>query len=149
MFIAAQGIRHIDEMAGTAIEGAHDVKFAIVPFVSPFRIENQIHMGIFGKAELFNVAVPVPDANEQLFDVISSRIHAQILVVDIELQDAVVHERPHLRSYIYAAVAGAVLRRHQCPALRCCRAREEKHAGHTNDHTCDKPLLHNAPFLPH
>jgi len=137
MFIAAQDIRHIDEMAGAAVEGAHDVEFMIVPFVSVVGIENQIYMGIFGKAELLDIAVPVPDADEQLFDVISRWIYAQIPIVDIELQDAVAHERPHLRSYIDAAVAVAVLRSHQRPALRCRRACEKKRAGHSYEHTCD------------
>ncbi len=135
VLIAAQGIRHIDEMPGAAIEGAHDVKFVIMPFVSVVGIENQIHMGIFGKAELLDVAVPVPDADEQLFDVISRWIYAQIPIVDIELQDAVAHERPHLWSYIYTAIAGTILRCHQRPALRCRRTCKKKHAGHSKDHT--------------
>jgi hypothetical protein len=93
-------------------------------------------MRIFLEAKLFHGAVPVPNADEKLFDMISRRIHTQVPVVDVELQDAVVQKCPHLRSHIHAAGAVPVFRRHQHPALRCYRACEKKHAGCTNDHTC-------------
>ena len=112
MLIAAQLLGYVDEMPAAAVEGAHDMKFAIVPFVSPVGIESQIYVGIFGKVKLFDVAVPMPDADEKLFDVISGRVHAEVPVVYIELQDAVVQKRPHLRSHIHAPVAVAIFRRH-------------------------------------
>ena len=63
----------------------------------------------------------------KLFDVIVRRVHAQVPVVNVKLQDSIMHERPHLRSYIDTVVAGTVLRCYKLAALPCRRAREKKH----------------------
>jgi len=134
---AAHLLCYVYKMSGAAIVGAHDMQFAIVKFISGTGIELETDVGILREAKLFHVAIPVPNPDEKLFDVTARRIHAQVPVGHIELQDAVVQKRPHLRSYIHAAIAVAVFRRHQRSALCYCRARKKKHAGYTNDHTCD------------
>ena len=126
MFHAAQLLRNIDKVPGAAIEGAHDVELAIVIVVSPIGIEHEIHVGIFGKAEFFNIAVPVLDADKEFFHVATSRIGAEGIVGDIKAQNAVVHKRPHLGSDIDAVIAGAELRGDQFPALRHSDAGKEK-----------------------
>jgi hypothetical protein len=116
---AAQLLSYVYEMSRAAVVGAHDVQFAIMPLVTRVRIEFQVDVSVFGKAELLYISIPVTDADEKLFDVIARRIDTQVPVVDVKLQDSVMQERPHLRSYIDAAVSGAVLGSDQLTALRC------------------------------
>src|SRR4029077_18927915 len=124
-------------MPRTAIESADDVEFAIVPLVSTLGIEDQIHVRIFRVAELLGVAVPVAYADEEFFDMISRRIHAQVAVVDVKLQNPVVNIRPYLWSYIHTVVSGAVLFCHHLSALRCRRVRDKKDERQSTDHNCE------------
>jgi hypothetical protein len=72
--------------------GAHDVQLAIVPLISGIRVEFQVHVGILGKTKFLFVAVPVSYANEKFFDVIVRGIHAEVSIIDVELQHSVMHE---------------------------------------------------------
>jgi len=45
-----------------------------MPLVTRVRIEFQVDVSVFGKAELLYISIPVTDADEKLFDVIARRI---------------------------------------------------------------------------
>jgi hypothetical protein len=78
------------------------MEFAIMPFISPLGIEGQTYGRVFGEAELLDIAIPVTDGDEEFFGAISRRIHTQVPVVNIKLQESVVYKRPHLWGYIHA-----------------------------------------------
>jgi hypothetical protein len=137
MLVAAQLLSDVYEMSRSTVVGAHDVQFAIMPLVTRVRIEFQVDVSVFGKAELLYISIPVTDADEKLFDVIARRIDTQVPVVDVKLQDSVMQERPHLRSYIDAAVSGAVLGSDQLTALRCRWACKKKQECQTTDQSCE------------
>ncbi len=105
--------------------------------ISSLRIQNQIHVRIFGIAELLNFAVPMPYADKKFFDVTARGIRAEGLVSHIEAQNPVVHKGPYLLRDIDATVAGAKLCRHQLPALCGRHARKQKHERHTADYGCE------------
>lgn len=111
------------------------MKFTIMPLVSRIQVECQIDVSVFRKAKLFDVSVPMPDPEEELFDVVARRIGTQVAVVDVEPQDPVMQERPYLRSYIDAVIPGPILRCDQLSTLRCRRSRE-KNERRTANPTC-------------
>jgi len=142
---AAQLLGYVYEMPFAAIVSAHDVQFAIMPLISGVRVHFQIHVSIFREMKFLNVSVPVPDSDEEVFDVIVRRINAEIAVVDVELQYSVMHERSDLRSYVDPMVAGSIFRCYQLTALCCGRAREKKRQREHTHHTYDE-LFHIGPL---
>ena len=80
------------KVSRAAVVGAHNVKFAIVPLISCIWVEFQVDVGILGKTKFLCVSVPVSYANEEFFYVIVRGIHAQVSIIDIELQHSVMHE---------------------------------------------------------
>ena len=89
MLVTAQSFSDIREMSCSSIKRSHYMKLAVMPLVSVLRIQVQIHMRIFGKAKLFDVSIPMANANKKLLDVATRRIDAQNLVPDLELQNPV------------------------------------------------------------
>src|SRR6202042_2520664 len=75
---AETGNGHIYKMSPTAVVGAHDMQFAIVPFVTPIGVEFQVGVSVCRKAELFQISIPVRDAVEKLFDVVARRMQGYI-----------------------------------------------------------------------
>ena len=147
MFIAAQLLRHVDEVSGTPVVGSDDLKsITAAPLISGIGVELEIDVGVFGKAKLFDAAVPVPDADEEFFYMIARRIDAHVAVVHIKLQHTIVQKCANLWSYIHAAVACAIFGRHQLAALRDGRAGKKKHACQSTDYSHKKPLPHGRPF---
>jgi hypothetical protein len=63
-----------------------------VPVISGIRIEFQINMGVLGETKFLYIPVPMTDAEEKFFDVIVGRINPEIAVIDVELQNSVMHE---------------------------------------------------------
>ena len=109
-------------------------------------IEDETHMGVLGKPKFLDLAVPVPDADEEFFDMIAGRIHAEDLVLHVELQESIVHIGPYLLRYVHTAVTGAVFRGHQFAALGRRRACGQKDERQTTDHNRGESLFHKRPF---
>src|SRR5579863_8211117 len=132
---AAQQLRDIHEMSSATVIRAHNVKFAIVPFVSPVRIQLQPYMCSFPESKFFYSAIPVLYPDEKLFGVAVHRIHAKSLIAKIEIQNPVVQEGAHLRRHIHTAIPSAILRSNQGSALRRRRASKNKHTCQATDYT--------------
>src|ERR1700678_2631710 len=121
-------------MPVATVVAAHDVQFAIMPFVSGIRVHFKIYVGVLWKAKLFHVSVPVPYADEQLLDVASRRVRAEGLIGHVEAQNSIVHKRSNLWSYIDAVSTGAILRCHQLSALSCGCDCENKRTRQATEH---------------
>jgi hypothetical protein len=63
-----------------------------VPFVSSVGIEFQINVSVLRETKFLYIPVSMADADEEFFHMIVRRINAQITVIDVELQDTVIHE---------------------------------------------------------
>ena len=104
-------------MTFATVISTHDVKIAIMPFKAGIRVHFQSHVSIFRVTEFLYIPVPVPDADKKFFNVVARRIDAEAAVVDLKLQNSIVHERAHLWSYINTVIAGAIFRSYKLSAL--------------------------------
>jgi len=120
VLVTAQGVGDVREMSCSSVKRPHNVKRAVMPLISMFWIQEQIHMRIFGEAKLLDVSIPMANADEKLFDVTTRGIDAQNLVSDLELQSPVVQKRTHLWSHIDTMAAFSILRRDKFATLRGC-----------------------------